>query len=487
MASATAKIHKLVASADGFDVHIGSTIARVVLHDGDSAAEIAGKRSQCTILVRAYYASHPVTIVYDDGTAEIILVQLVPHCEIAVVPENPIGYHGALFSVTGIGIPADDPPLEPLIADWRPRNGDICALKFEIGGATKTVAVDFSRPTLAIIAALPSDVPIGVGTVKLVSHTAISEPVPVEVRGGAIPPIQIVQPGAAKARPFTVVFIGNRRCDLAGGNISDPILDDRARYGRTVAMTLWGLWSCRSDLFSCGGRDAEWRIVSIYDPSLGGGQANTLVYQNGGYFPYAERAHEFASSRGVLPDITVVVQGFSSSDGAVATVDDAALASTPFTYDGVVRQHAHFATTAGSLQCYAPTDASDDNISRQAQTAIALHEFLHAFSSRTDGHIDDLYDDDLPAWSFTINKRFRCTANGPIPELFATYNNRQYRSHPVRGVDLPYPPQWRSYHCERARASKLDIMDGANAVGGYPDRVTDAFVRDRLDAKLGRS
>jgi hypothetical protein len=491
VALTTGKVERLVWDASLVEAYLDAAPSpfRIRFGASDYPEVLAAKTAMSSLLVRAHLAAHPVNISHGDASRDIDIVDVAPHCEIALVAESPIAVHADLFSVTGVGIPADDPPIEALTEDWEPRSGDVCALEFEVGDVRQAVAVTFSRPHLAVVAELPTTVPIGVGTVRLISKTSVSAPIAVEVSAGPIPTTRVVQPGAAKPRPFSCTFMANRRGDLAAGNVSDVIVEpgNRGRYNRAVTMTLWGLWGCRSDVFSAGGRDAEWRIVSIYDPSLGGGQANTLVFETDGFYPYADRAAAFAARYGENPDISIVVQAFSSRDGAVETLDDMTTMGPPFTYDTRRFSHRPFATQAGAMQMYAPTELRDELIPRQAFTALALHEFLHAVSSRTDGHIDDLYDDAVPSFvALTVNKKFRSSAGSPIPETFARYNGVAYRSAPDRAPGDDYPPTWTSYHPERIRPTRGNIMNHASGVGCYPDRLTDAFLRDRMRAKLGR-
>jgi hypothetical protein len=114
-----------------------------------------------------------------------------------------------------------------------------------------------------------------------------------------------------------------------------------------------------------------------------------------------------------------------------------------------------------------------------------LHEFGHAASSYSNGSVTDLYVDSPPALN---NKRGR-----PIPGSFANYAGSALASDSARD-GIGYPASWQSYHCELHDAALPAVMDDywlASTGAGGPeacqhDKITRAFLRDRILAKMSR-
>ncbi len=140
--------------------------------------------------------------------------------------------------------------------------------------------------------------------------------------------------------------------------------------------------------------------------------------------------------------------------------------------NGVTRQHRHNNLIPGTVAIHATS-----------RSLTALHEFGHALSSYTNGSVVDLYVDSSAGLN---NKRGR-----PIPPDFANYNGATMAADTVRD-GLGYPAGWQSYHCELIDPTVPAIMDDYWLAGsGIPehcqhDRITRAFLRDRLLAKINR-
>jgi hypothetical protein len=177
------------------------------------------------------------------------------------------------------------------------------------------------------------------------------------------------------------------------------------------------------------------------------------------------------------PDIVFIITQSTTHDRASAygTTDDDARGGRAFQYDGAPFFHRWFHEIPGMAAIHMTSSAMT-----------AAHEFGHAFSSYTNGFIDDLYVDGT---STAFNRKYRAPP-APVPQDFATYDGTVYDSDLVRD-GLGYPANWSSYHAELADPANPALMDnfwmasGGN-VSSRHDKLTKQFVLDRIDAKATR-
>lgn len=178
---------------------------------------------------------------------------------------------------------------------------------------------------------------------------------------------------------------------------------------------------------------------------------------------------------GLDPDILFVVSNSNTHDRAAAygTTDDDARPGWPFQYDGAGRHQRYYHRIPGMAAMHVTSNSMT-----------AAHEFGHAFSSYSNGFITDLYvDGSAPA---DFNRKFA----RPIPANFATYAGIQYKSDVSRD-GLGYPAGWTSYHPELADPANPALMDNFwyaqnNGLASRHDKLTKAFLMDRIDAKCTR-
>lgn len=177
----------------------------------------------------------------------------------------------------------------------------------------------------------------------------------------------------------------------------------------------------------------------------------------------------------INPDIVFIITQSATHDRASAygTTDDDARGGRAFQYDGAPFVHRWFHIIPGMAAIHLTSSAMT-----------AAHEFGHAFSSYTNGFVDDLYVDGT---STAFNRKYGAP---PVPQNFATYDGMAYASDPVRD-GLGYPASWRSYHAELADPANPALMDNfwmapSGNVSSRHDRLTKQFILDRIDAKATR-
>ena len=192
----------------------------------------------------------------------------------------------------------------------------------------------------------------------------------------------------------------------------------------------------------------------------------------------------FLASFGVVADMVLIIHGSTTHTRASAwfTTDNAALAGTPYIFDGVNRNHCHFPRIPGSAAIPVSLDQSGLTV---------IHEFSHASSDFNNGKVVDLYDDSGDGTGFLVNKRFRIAPGNPVPADFATYNGTTFAADAARD-SLGYPAHWRSYHPVMIDSTHPNLMDNYwEAIGEEQlcrlDQLTHQWMRDRLDAKLSRA
>jgi hypothetical protein len=271
----------------------------------------------------------------------------------------------------------------------------------------------------------------------------------------------------------------------AGGTFNaDPVLTNRASYHSAVAYCLQNILRETEDLLRAGGTDAEMRLVSVFDATLGAQQENALAHEVSLNIMEPRRGvlASFLTRFREVADMVFVLHGSTTYTRARAfrTTDDNSRPAVPFTYDGVSRQHGRFSSIPGS--CAIPVTVDTTGMT-------ALHEFGHAASDLNNGGVVDLYVDGM-AGDFIVNKKFRAQATDPVPANFAMYNGTNYNSDPNRDA-LGYEATWTSYHPQLIDATRPNLMDNYWLSFDTPrrcrlDQLTYAWMRDRLLAKLGR-
>jgi len=386
---------------------------------------------------------------------------------------TPIGdpIHHDFFSLAGADIPLD------------------AVVEFSTAVGAITVTPTFVRPHFLFVARLPSSLPPGPATLRVTSASEPpSNPVSLTILAGPAQTVRLLQAGEAKARPYTIAFVANPGIQAAVGSTftADEILTDRAGYHEIVGHSLRNLFGVTEDLLRTDDIDPRMRIVSIFDPTRPADAANSLAHEVPQSTTMETRRvalGPFLSVFGVTADMVFVIHGSTTHTRASAwfTTDDLALGGTTYTFDGSVRTHGHFPRIPGSAAIPVSLDTSGLTI---------LHEFGHGASDFNNGMVIDLYNDGGDGTGFLINKKFRAAASTPVPADFAIYNGSTIASDRARD-GLGYQANWRSYQPAPTDATRPNLMDNYWLASDDPqlcrfDRLTVAWFRDRLDAKLGR-
>ena len=197
---------------------------------------------------------------------------------------------------------------------------------------------------------------------------------------------------------------------------------------------------------------------------------------------------------GINPDIVFLVSKSSNRRAwAIPTTDDDARGGIAVTYDGKRIYHRFYHEIPGMVAI----NVASNN------TMTAAHEFGHAFSSYSNGHVVDLYSDDFRPdrvlrsarkvrWPIPGNFPFNWKKKDrPIPKKFATYNGKTYLSDKTRN-SLGYEPEWTSYHSELVNAREPALMDkyhfpeASDPMACLHDKMTKAYIMDRIAAKVSR-
>ncbi len=437
----------------------------VLFRQTDTSAELSIKSNLGYGLMLAQLYEAQVTAVHGNMDSEITSVTIGPLASVTVV-DQPIQLD--FFSVTGDGIPTD------------------AVMVFKSGGGMTTVTPDLIRPQLALVAKLPTTVPVGPGTLQVLSPGGWTTlPVVVNVLAG--PPLvkRVIQPGLPKTSPFTFVIAADPALySFASGTYStDPVLTNRSNYHDIVLYCLRNFLTLTEDVFRASDRDVSFRFVSIFDNSLVANATNSLAatYNPNIIGPRQSTMASFAASYGEKADLFFTITGdpIYTRASANLTVDDNTRGGAVFTYDGAAHTHRYFASLPG---CAAIPLAVN------TMSPTALHELGHAVSDVTNGGIYDLYIDGGPG-GFQENKKYRAAATDPVPASFANYNGTLYASDPTRDA-LGYPAGWVSYHPQLIDATRPNLMDNFWYSTPYTavriDRLTYQFVTDRLAAKFMR-
>ena len=293
---------------------------------------------------------------------------------------------------------------------------------------------------------------------------------------------RVLSPGAAKADPFTIVIVANPALEApwkSGTFVADPVMGKPAAFNKCakyIVDALYGnLVGQREALLADPTIGPHVRVVSLFVPGLPATDPNSLVGQDGVsnllvarrsvFVPFLARYH-------LAADVAYAVSLSETHNRATAwaTSDDDARPGCPFALDGVTLYHRYYNLIPGTVALPATS-----------QSLTALHEFGHALSSYSNGHVVDLYVDGRAGLN---NKHGR-----PIPPTFATYSGIALPSDAVRD-GLGYPAGWQSFHCELLDPAVPAVMDdyhqAANPVHCLHDRITRQFLTERLLAKISR-
>lgn len=296
----------------------------------------------------------------------------------------------------------------------------------------------------------------------------------------------IIRPGdTAKPDAFTILVVANPVLEmpLDSGNFAvDPILSNPGGFSTCVdyiERSLFGGLPGQADpMLSDPAIAPGVRMLSLFHTGLPADEQFSFVAEDDSSdeLLVARRTaiRDFLLEEDMVADIVYAISGSLTHTRASAwfTSDDDGGPGVPFTIDGVTMHHRHRYIVPGTIGMHFT-----------ASSLTAAHEFQHAISSYSNGMIVDLYVDSPPAIN---NKHGR-----PIPEAFAIHDAVGLKSDPDRG-SLTYPPTWNSYHCEIHDPRNPAIMDNYYlATGGASevcqnDKITRAFILDRIRAKMGR-
>jgi len=375
---------------------------------------------------------------------------------------SPIGQpiRGDFFGVSGTRIPDD--------AD----------IVFSAGGTTITVRPAVRRPHFVFADALPNNLRLGLNSIQLRSASWRSNTVNTVVLAGAAKIRRALYTGRPE-RTYTIAFIANPAYAPAGGGapIADPIMANRALYQATVAQCMQQLLAVTEDVLTRGDLDSKIRFVSVFHDNMPADPANTLAEELAPniIMPVRNAIQPFLKRHDETADVAFVISDHPTHTRASAyATTDRSGSSISYTFDGDRRVHGKYARIPGTAALHIALN--------QLTT---LHEFGHAASDYSNGHITDLYDDAGTGTTFTINKKFKAAAGDAVPDEFATYQRNSYLSDPSRD-GLNYPADWTSYHPALIDAARPNLMDAYNSQRCRLDRLTYAWLRDRLSAKVNR-
>lgn len=384
-----------------------------------------------------------------------------------------------------------------LVTSSGPRRGDVLlvrghdftpgtAIEFGSGPGRVTVAPSARLPYLLMVASLPATVPLGPTTLTVVRPDGRrSEPIAVTVTADPPAPVVILLPGAPKANSYTVAFVANPRVQPVGGAaVADPILTQRARFYRAVAASLQAMFTFRETLLHPYAD--EIRVVARFDSAVAAPPPPTRRLATGMTAPDRANVTAYLAAAALPADVCFTVfraPAFSRASALPGLDAGAGGADPAFTYDALARNHVRVTAQPGVVALHAPPTS----------VMTPLHEFMHAISGDVNGSCDDLYLD-IPLVLFEVNRKRKASAGPPIPATFARYNGRDHPSDRPQGTyvgrgGIGYAG-WRSYGAALIDRSRPNLMDNyhvaADPTQCQLDAMTRRFLRDRLEAKLGR-
>lgn len=461
---------KLLEDGSAF-VSVGPTpddasLLTLVLNVADPVAVLGMKRMLLSLLTKACSHGFAVEAVTQAGSAEITSVATAG---LEIAPnDQPV--HEDFFAVTGNGFPQD------------------AQLVFDSDTATVIITPDLVRPHLLLITSLSTAVPVGWNDLTVASSAGVSAPFPVDVSAEPRYIKRVFTAGTPKDYPFTLAVVANGAIDRDGSVdlYSDPILGDRAGYHDIVNYAMKNIFAVDEDFLRPDDRDAEMRIVSVFDEDLQNDVDNCLCQEDAGtattpgstvMFAVSERVNVFLLGYHEVADLCIAFHGSPThTRGSANRCSDDYTRGTPlpFTYDGVGYFHHQFRAVPGT------TAISVNNLTTKMT---AIHELGHAASEDNNGRVRDLYQDQTYP-ELTINKKWRSASTDPVPEDFAEYNGSTYTSDQLRD-SLGYPSTWVTYHCRLKAPAAPNLMDSYTPASRF-DRLTYAWYKDRIRVNLNR-
>ena len=443
-----------------------ATLLTVTLSAADSNGVLGVKRVLINLLAKACGHGFEVEAATETGSAEITAVA-TEHLDIA---PNDQPVHEDFFAVTGTDFPDD------------------AQLVFDSDTATVVITPDLVRPHLLLVTSLSTSVPVGWNTLTVTSSAQNSKPFPVDVSNEPRYIKRVFNSGTPKEFPFTLAIVANGAIDRDGtlNLYSDPVLGDRIGYHAIVDYAMNNIFAVDEDFLRPDDRDAEMRVLSIFDADLASVSEACLCQEDAGttttpgtttMFAVSERVNSFLDGYQEVADLCIAFHGSTTHTRGSANrcADDYNRGNpVPFTYDGVGFLHWQFREDPGT------TAISVNNLTTKMT---AIHELGHAASENDNGRVRDLYQD-LTYPELTVNKKWRAASTDPIPATFAEYNGVVFNTDQTRD-SLGYPSTWVTYHCRLKEPTAPNLMDSYTPASRL-DRLTYAWYKDRIRVNLNR-
>ena len=297
---------------------------------------------------------------------------------------------------------------------------------------------------------------------------------------------EVIQAGAAKAKPYTILFVCNPVLKTAaGGWQPDPLTKSQARFRNAVAVavrSIFGDFASQAERFMSGPDiRPHVRVVRVGVTQISANDLdsdNALLEEStlmgGSVVPRRKTIHAWTLAHAERADVVFVVsKSRCTRSSAWGTTADQTKGGTPFTLDGVAQTHWHHAKIPGTVALHL-SDA-------QSGSMVPAHEFGHAASCYQSGYVADLYTDPCtPCLNVKLGSHTTAT--------FGTYGTVTYGTDTTRG-GLGWNPPYSSYHCERPASSPVPaLMDNFNRHGVkcQHDAITLRFLTDHILAKIAR-
>src|SRR5262249_29111721 len=290
-----------------------------------------------------------------------------------------------------------------------------------------------------------------------------------------------------KADPFFILILNNialeRPLDSHNfvADMSTGSKTDRALFGKSAEYITKNLFTempgQAEKLLADSPHNQKIKLWSIYVWGLAANDASSLVGEHrlqgsNAIRPRRDAVVAMLAYLGMNADIVfLVTKSPYKRATALPTTDDDTRGGIPATYDGGTITHRFYHQFPGMVA-----------INVTSSTMTAAHEFGHAFSSYTNGHVADLYNDsNAPFFNLKVGR--------PIPDNFSSYQGKTYLSDKARD-SLGYKPNWVSYHSELADPAQPAIMDyytnTTQPMLCLHDKITKAYIMDRIAAKVSR-
>ena len=350
------------------------------------------------------------------------------------------------------------------------------------GGRARMVTPTTTLEHLLLVDRLPDRIPLGGVTVDVRRPDGIrSEPVAATVVAPPADPLEeltLITPGSG-FDGYTILIAANPVVQRLNGTlVADPIIANRARFHRAVARIVRSLYGQRESLLRPYARDI--RIIARFhaDPIVA---ANALCQRLPGSVtqPVWQRFDAYLTAAGFQAtgaqavDVLYAVTTATSYQRSWAFGGGDQGAGPTWRIDARTGTHGRRPREVGAIAIYE---------GRGAEDTTPLHEFVHAASDGYNAFLADLYLDGGPDPTF-VNKRWRATAGTTVPRHFALVDGVAYLSDRGR----KYPSAWRSYHPARIDPTQPNLMAGYSTRDRPQlDLFARRFLRDRLEAKLGR-